>query len=178
MIKTIITAVVLVITIIPAKNVLAQASSATQMVKIHLEPTIQIMAPEKPNVNMGFNGINDYVQGIQSSEQHFSVHSNKDFVVNVRTNTDIFTYSGNANPAPQMPVSNILFLAITDNNTGGSTAGSFNSFTSLSSTTRNLLLNCKNGGNKTFAVNYKANPGTSFPAGDYTVDVIYTATQP
>lgn len=171
-------AVMLVLTIIPTSKTFAQDASASQLVKVHLEPIIEIAALESPNVNLGFNSISDYIGGIRSSAQTFSVHSNKDFVVSVRTNSSSFSYSGNAYPAPQMPVSNVLFLEVAENQTGGTIANSFNAYRSLSNTPRDLLLDCKNGGNQTFAVNYKATPGTDFPAGDYTVDVIYTATQP
>lgn len=168
----------LVLTTFPTNKILAQTSSATQSIQVHLEPIIQIAAMASPNVNLGFNSVSDYIKGMQSSAQNFKVYSNKDFVVSVSTNAPAFSYSGNAYPTPQMPVNNILFLSVSDNQTGGTVANSFNTFKSLSNTSRDLLLNCKNGGNQTFAVNYRAEPGTAFPAGDYTVDVIYTATQP
>ncbi|MBL7683508.1 MAG: hypothetical protein JNK00_10655, partial [Flavipsychrobacter sp.] len=47
----------------------------------------------------------------------------------------------------------------------------------LTSTAANLLTNCNNGGNQTFSVMYEATPGFAYPAGTYTVDVVYTATQ-
>ncbi len=155
-----------------------ESASASQLITVELEPTIQITALNSSNVNLGFSNANNYVNGVQSTKQDFTVHSNRDFVVNVRTNAPVFTYSGNAYPAPEMPVENILFLTVSNNNTGGVIANSFNTFAPLSNNPCNLLLNCKNGGDRNFSVNYKAIPGTEFPAGDYTVDVIYTATQP
>ncbi len=86
MIKRIITAVVLVLTTIPTSNVLAQSSTAAQVIKVHLEPTIQITAIESPTVNLGFSSVNDYVKGIQSSAQKFSIYSNKDCVVSGKPN--------------------------------------------------------------------------------------------
>ena len=160
-------------------NVKAQESaSAAQLITVELAPTIQITANNSANVNLGFNNTNNYINGVQSTRQDFTVQSNRDFVVNVRTNAPVFTYSGGTHPAPEMPVENILFLTVNNNNTGGVVASSFNTFASLSSNPRDLLLNCKNGGDRNFSVSYKAIPGTEFPAGYYTVDVIYTATQP
>lgn len=178
MTRRIIIAVMLVLTTIPTSKIFAQTSSATQSIQIHLEPVIHIAAMESPNVNLGFSSVSEYLKGMQSSAQNFKVYSNKDFVVSVSTNSPAFSYSGSAYPAPYMPVNEVLYLSVADNKTGGTVANSFNSFKSLSNTSCNLLLNCKNGGNQTFAVNYKAEPGTAYPAGDYTVNVIYTATQP
>lgn len=155
-----------------------QSDAATQLIKVHLEPTIHISSLNGSDVNIGFSSISSYLNGVESGKQDFTVHSNRDFVVNVRANSPVFSYSGNSYPAPEMPVDNTLFLTVSENNTGGSVANSFNSFAPLSASPRDLLLNCKNGGNKTFSVNYRANPGALFPAGDYTVGVIYTATQP
>ncbi|HEY9176639.1 MAG TPA: hypothetical protein VIN07_03065, partial [Flavipsychrobacter sp.] len=155
-----------------------QSDAATQLIKVHLEPTIQIASNSASNVNIGFNSIVNYMNGMESEKQQFTVHSNRDFVVNVRTNAPVFSYAGNTYPAPEMPVNNVLFLTVSENNTGGNVAGAFQSFAPLSANPCDLLLNCKNGDNKTFSVNYRASPGTEFPAGDYTVGVIYTATQP
>lgn len=180
MFRNISLAVVLVSLLIPSQDALAQQAnaSATQVVTLKLEPVIQISAVTQGNVKIGFDNIGNYVNGVESGSQQFKVHSNKDYVVSVKTNASAFSYSGNAHPAPTMPVNNILFLAISNNNTGGNVANTFNGYTSLSDSPKDLLLNCKNGGDKTFSVSYKANPGPQYPAGDYTVGVVYTATQP
>lgn len=178
MAKTVLLLVVLVAVFIPNTQLLAQEANATQIVTVELAPTIRISSLSSLDVQMNFNNINNYISGVQSSSQQFQVHSNKNFVVSVRTNAESFSYTGSTYPAPQMPVYNTLFLAVSDNNTGGDIANSFNTYTSLSNTPKDLLLNCKNGGSKTFSINYKANPGPVYPAGDYTVGVIYTATQP
>lgn len=178
MIKRIGIIVMSVLVITPASNLFAQSSEATQLIKVNVEPTIEISAMTIDNVNLGFNNITSYLHGVESGTQEFLVHSNKDFVVNVKTNSSTFSYSGNSFPAPKMPVNEILFLSVTNNNTGGVIANSFNSYVSLSDKPKDLLLNCGNGGGRTFAINYRANPGTRFPAGDYTIGVVYTATQP
>ena len=180
MIKRIINAVVLASFFMATTIANAQENSGTasQSVTLNLAPVIQISAMTSPNVNLGFNNISNYVHGVESANQQFKIHSNKDYLVTVRANAAHFSYSGNAYPAPQMPVSNTLFLSVAENNTGGTIANSFSNFVSLSDNSKQLLLNCKNGGDKTFSINYKAIPGPQYPAGDYTVGILYTATQP
>jgi hypothetical protein len=155
-----------------------QSGSATQTVSLVLAPIIQISAVTASNVQIGFNTTDQYANGVNSGNQQFKIQSNKDFMISVKADAANFAYSGSANPAPQMPVQNILYLALADNNTGGAVANSFGSYTSLSSTPQDMLVQCRNGSDKTFAVNYKAKPGNAYPAGTYTVGIVYTATQP
>lgn len=155
-----------------------QSASASQMITVELEPTIQITASGLSNVKLGFNNVTNYINGVESGNQQFVVHSNRDFVVNVRANSSVFSYNGSAFPEPEMEVNNTLFLSVNENNTGGNIAGAFRSYAPLSANPCDLLLNCKNGDNKTFSVSYRASPGVEFPPGDYTIGVIYTATQP
>lgn len=155
-----------------------QSASASQMITVELEPTIQITASGLSNVKLGFNNVTNYINGVESGNQEFVVHSNRDFVVNVRANSSVFSYNGSAFPEPEMEVNNTLFLSVNENNTGGNIAGAFRSYAPLSANPCDLLLNCKNGDNKTFSVSYRASHGVEFPPGDYTIGVIYTATQP
>lgn len=156
----------------------SSSSSATQNVSLQLEPAIEISNVTSTDVNIGFNTVSHYANGVRSSDQEFKVQSNQNFVITVKTDANSFSYSGSTFPAPVMPVNNILYLAVSNNNTGGNTSSLFNSgYGSLSSNPKQLLLNCKNGGNQRFAVNYKAMPSTNYPAGVYSVGVIYTATQ-
>lgn len=129
-------------------------------------------------VSLVFDDINDFANGVNSSPYQIKVRSNKRFRVQAKTNASRFTYTGNTSPAPQMNVSNILFLKVTNNSTGGSVSSNFNNkFRTLSSSNQTLISNGTAGGNKTFNVEYRANPGYNFPAGTYSVNVIYTATQ-
>lgn len=151
--------------------------SASQTIKITIEPIIKITALSE-NVNMGFSTLNHYSSGVVSTNNQFKVQSNKDFVVSVNTDASSFAYTGSTYPSPTMPVDNILHIAVASNQTGGNVANSFENYKSLSNTPQDLILNCKNGGDQIFAVNYKATPGTNYPAGDYVIGVVYTATQP
>lgn len=155
------------------------SSAASQTVQLELSPAIQINTVTSTNVNIGFSNVNHYSNGVQSTNQEFKVSSNQKFVVSVKTDANNFSYTGSTIPAPIMPVST-LSLALFSNNTGGNIApqvGS-NNYVALSNSPQDILIDCNNGANQTFAVNYKANPGNNYPAGTYTVGVVYTATQP
>lgn len=129
-------------------------------------------------VSLVFSNINDYANGIESDMYEIKVRSNKKFRVQAKTSSSKFTYSGNTTPAPQMNVSNTLFLKVSDNKTGGSVGSSFNNkYRTMSSSSQTLISNGLPGGDKTFNVKYKATPGFNYPAGTYTVNVVYTATQ-
>ena len=131
------------------------------------------------DVSLAFTTVNDYANGVESSEQQLKISSNKDFTVAVKTNSDKFTYSGNTTPVPSMPVTGVLGLKVTANNTGGSIAGSFSAskYATLTASNQPLISGADRGGNQTFNIQYKATPGFAYPAGSYSVDVVYTATQ-
>ncbi len=154
------------------------SSTASQSVSLNLSPVIQISAITSQNIDLGFNTVIDYANGVESSSQQFKVQSNKDFVVSVNTDASNFSYSGSTTPTPVMPVQNTLFLSLVSNNTGGNVANQFSSYNTLSNTPKELLQDCKRGGDQLFAINYKAAPGNNYPAGIYTIGVVYTATQP
>ncbi len=79
-----------------------------------------------------------------------------------------------------MMVYNTLSTMVTANSTGGTVPLPFStsSYYNLTSVAANIITNGNNGADQRFSVKYKADPGFSFPAGTYTVDVVYTATQP
>lgn len=157
-------------------------SGASQTANLSLSNAIDITftgsgANIGNSVAMAFNSVNDYANGIYSGDQEIKVRSNRRFKVTVKSSSSKFSYSGSTTPAPQMPVQNVLKVKVTANNTGG-TAGSFGtSYKTLKSSSQTLINNASNGGDKTFAVKYLATPGFAYPAGNYSVDVIYTATQ-
>ena len=167
-----------------AANAQNASSSATQTVNLNLSNAIEITFTGSGSatgaaVNLAFNTVNDYANGVESGAQELKVRSNKKFGVTVKTNATNFSYSGATSPAPVMPVANILNLMVSSNTTGGTIASGFSAsaYNTLGATAQNLLSNCNNGGDQKFAVKYKATPGFAYPAGTYTVDVVYTATQ-
>ena len=162
-------------------SVSAQTSS-TQTVNLTFANVVEILftgtgSTTGSDVTIPFVNLDDYTNGVESSEYQLRVRSNKDFNVTVKTNAANFTYSGSTSPAPVMPVSGKLLLKVTTNSTGGSIASPFSGYTSLTSSNQSLINSGSRGGNQTFAVKYQGKPGFGFPAGDYTVNVIYTVTQ-
>ncbi len=160
------------------------ASTATQTINLNLSNAIELTFTGNNSatgaaVNLAFNTVNDYANGVASSAQQLKVRSNKKFGVTVKTNAANFSYTGSTTPAPVMPVSGVLALKVSANATGGTIASPFSAsaYNGLSSTAANLITNANNGGNQTFSVMYNATPGFAYPAGTYTVDVVYTATQ-
>ena len=158
------------------------SSTATQTVNLALSNAIELTFTGSGTatgsaVTLSFTTVNDYANGVQSGAQQLKVRSNKAFGVTVKTNNASFTYSGTTSPAPVMPVSGVLAAKVSANSTGGTIAGTFSGFTGLTSTAQNLISNGTYGGNQLFSVMYEATPGFAYPAGTYTVDVVYTASQ-
>ncbi|MBN8672176.1 MAG: hypothetical protein J0L80_15945 [Chitinophagales bacterium] len=159
------------------------SSTATQTVNLNLSNAIELTftgnnSATGATVNLAFNTVNDYANGVESATQELKVRSNKKFGVTVKTSGASFTYTGTTTPAPVMPVS-VLGLKVIANGTGGTIASPFSTtaYTAMSNTAANLISNGVNGGNQTFSVKYEAEPGFAYPAGTYTTDVVYTATQ-
>ena len=167
-----------------AQNQANQTSSASQTTNLVLSNAIEITftgngSATGADVNIPFTTVNDYANGVESDAQELKVRSNKNFSVAVKANATNFSYTGNTSPAPTMPVENVLGIKVTDNNTGGSIANPFSNsaYATLSSSDQDLITTADRGGNQTFSVKYKATPGFAYPAGTYSVDVVYTATQ-
>lgn len=159
------------------------AASASQSANLVLSNAIDISFistgnSNGGNVDLNFTNVNDYANGVESSPVQLKVRSNKDFNIFAKTTSNEFTYSGNTTPAPTMKVNKVLSIKVVSNNTGGNVPGAVNNkYKNLRKGNRKLINKGTAGGNNTFSVQYKADPGFEFPAGTYTVDVIYTATQ-
>ncbi len=162
----------------------AQAtSSANQNTALALSNAIAITfvgtgTATGSSLSLPFTTVADYTNGVTSGVQALKVQSNKLFNITMNATTANFTYSGTTTPAPVMPITN-LNLMVTANGTGGTIASTYaSSFTDVTNTATTILSNCANGGNQTFSVQYQATPGFSFPAGTYTANIVFTATQP
>lgn len=160
------------------------SSNASQTVNLSLTDAIELTftgsgTATGASVTLPFTTVNDYANGVTSSAQALKVKSNKNFTVAVKSNAANFTYTGTATPAPTMPVSGVLGILVSANGTGGSIATPFSAstYSTLTATNQSLISNGTRGGNQTFSVQYQGTPGFSYPAGNYAVDVVYTATQ-
>lgn len=161
-----------------------QNASASQSVRLSLSNAIEITftgnnSATGADVTMPFTTVNNYANGVESGAQELKIRSNKNFNVQVKASNDKFTYNGSTTPAPQIPVSGVLGVKVTANGTGGSIATPFSagSYATITNTNQNLIADGARGGNQTFSVQYKATPGFAYPAGTYSVNVVYTATQ-
>ncbi|MBS1782012.1 MAG: hypothetical protein JSS78_03000 [Bacteroidetes bacterium] len=160
----------------------AANASAQQTVQLQLSNVLDITFVGNSSsigstVALPFTTANDYANGVESSAQQLRIRSNKNFNVTVRANAANFTVTnGSSESISNMPA-NVLNVKVSSNQTGGSIAGSFSNYTGLSNTANNLISNGTFGGNQTFSVMYKATPGFAYPAGTYSLDVVYTATQ-
>lgn len=154
-----------------------QSAGASQSAALGLSDAIDISFMNAgASISMQFNNVNDYANGIESDEQTLLVRSNKKFNVRVKASASKFTYSG-PSADPKMKVSDVLKVKITANNTGGTISSGFANYKSPSTGGTKIINNATPGGNNTFSVKYLADPGFEYPAGTYTVDIVYTATQ-
>lgn len=128
-------------------------------------------------ITLPFSTTNDFLNGVQSTEQELKVRSNKDFNVTVNTDATTFTVTNNGVTTTSTMPASVLNVKVATNSTGGNIAGTFAGFTNLSASAANLLSNCSKGGNQRFTIMYNAHPGYNYPTGTYSINVIYTATQ-
>ncbi len=159
----------------------AQSTTATQNLSLSLTDIVTIgfgSGQTGPTCNIVFTNLSDYANGLPSTDQTLKVVSNKQFNVTMNATTTNFTYSGTASPAPVMPITNILYVEVTANSTGGTVPGIFtNHYGSVTTTPQTIISNCSNGYNQSFSIEYFASPGFVYAAGTYTINVVYTATQ-
>ena len=126
---------------------------------------------------LSFNNVNDYANGKETGYQILIIRSNKDYNVTVKANAANFSYSGTTSPAPVMPIS-ALNVSNYYNGTGGTVSSTFNNtYAPMSAVDQNLITDGKKGSFQYFFTRYKATPGFAYPAGTYTAEIIYTATQ-
>ncbi len=156
-------------------------ATASQTVNLNLSNVIDLKfvsnnSSTGPVVNMNFNSISDYTNGIISADQQMVVQSNKNFNISVQSTSQNFTYTGSVSPAPVVQIQSVLQFMVTANGTGGSL--SYSSYSNMPSGTATIINWGSPGANKTFSVKYKANPGFTLPGGTYTANILYTATQP
>lgn len=150
-------------------------STATQTVQLAMNNAIELTILTSGNPQMNFGTVNDYANGVISAEQQLQVRSNKKFNVRVKARASRFSFAGTG-ADPKMPLT-VLRLKVLNNNTGGTISSGHSSFTTLSTSGKSMISNATPGGSNTFSVQYRATPGFTYPAGTYTMEVIYTATQ-
>ena len=128
-------------------------------------------------VTLPFTTVNDFANGVESNPQEIKVRSNKTFHVTVKASNEKFTVTNNGNTTQSnFNVENILDVKMASNATGGTTT--FSNYKDVTENNQTFLTNATYGGNQLFSVQYRATPGFQMPAGVYSTNIIYTASQP
>ncbi|HRO43806.1 MAG TPA: hypothetical protein PL009_13290 [Flavipsychrobacter sp.] len=158
------------------------SSNAQQAVNLALSNALEITFTDNNSstgnsVNLLFDDVSDYVNGVESKEQELRVRSNIGFDVTVESSTGNFIYTGPEKTIPTMEVDKVLEVMVTENNTGGTVTGGFNKYQKITNKGKKMINKGDAGGKQTFKVQYRADPGFEFPAGTYTTDIIFTLTQ-
>lgn len=154
----------------------------TQQVDVNLVNVISVKfvstgGTSGSTLNMALNLLTDLLNGGTTTAQQLTVNSTKNFNVTAKTSNALFTYTGSSLLGNLLPVLGNLKCKVTANNTGGSIAGTFSNYTSLSVAPQAFINGGVKGNNKTFSVQYQAIPGLGLALGTYTAQVIFTATQ-
>jgi len=158
------------------------ASTAQQTVQLALSNAIEVSFTGNNSANgstvlLTFNTADHYANGVESGEQELRVRSNKNFKVGAKVDLSNFSYVGSGNISNVVTPANAFAVKVTSNTTGGTTASGFSGFGNLTTNDQDIILNGTNGNNQKFSVKYKCTPGWALPAGLYSFDVVYTATQ-
>ncbi|MBC9912617.1 hypothetical protein [Chitinophaga varians] len=106
---------------------------------------------------------------------NFTVSSNRNFNVTIKSSSPNFLYVGSGTGNTVMPCS-ILKYNLSSNGTGGTNATPM-AWNPLTVAAAPLINNGVHGVDKPFSVKFKADPGWDFAAGTYGLGVILTATQ-
>lgn len=154
-------------------------TNAQQTANLGLSDAVEVTITSSATTNITFNSINDMINGVESGTQDVRVRSNKGFRVSVASASGNFTYTGNSLLNTLLPVSSVLKVKVVTNNTGGDVPLLMwlLGYQALGTGSLTILNNCDAGGNQAFSVKYKATPGVLNAGGNYSVDLIYTATQ-
>ena len=128
-------------------------------------------------LNLAMNLLTDLLSGVATSAQQLTVSSTKNFNITAKTNSAFFTYTGSSLLGNLMPILGNLRCKVAANATGGTIAGGFANYTSLSSSAQNFINGGTSGTNKTFSVQYQGIPGLGFALGTYSTQVVFTGTQ-
>jgi hypothetical protein len=178
------TATLLLLTLAVLANVVAvaqtsQNSAASQSVELALSNAIELTFPNgNATQTASINTIGDLLNGVELPDTEVKVRSNKPFKVDVASSSNTFTYVGSALLAPLLNATSAIRVKVSNNETGGTTAGiGWLFLNSLGTTPVTVLNNCDPGDDQTFSVRYKMIPGLTLPAGTYTIDMVLTATQ-
>ena len=167
--------------LINAQTVSTQ-TPASQTAKIVINDAIDIRfisnSTTGNDIPFTFSTIQNFIDGVVSSEEpELLIRSNKDFNVSVRAKST--TFNG---PTGTSMSADILKIMAVKQPLGSNLATPFStaSYAPISYTAQTIFQGCSKGwtsSDQNFKLRFKAEPATQIPAGNYTIDVEYTATQ-
>ncbi|WP_147243459.1 hypothetical protein [Chitinophaga flava] len=153
---------------------------AVVLVSLCLENIIEI-CPPLDILTAKFDSKDDYNDGQELEDffghhtSTFSVSSNRNFNVTIKSASPNFLYVGPGGGNTTMPCGTLSYN-LASNGTGGTNATPM-TWNPLTVAAAPLINNGVHGLNKPFGLKFKADPGWDFAAGSYNLGVILTATQ-
>ncbi|MFY0255730.1 hypothetical protein ACDQ55_17450 [Chitinophaga sp. 30R24] len=166
---------------IASMSCFAQASDHSNVhIGLLLDNVIEIDPPADAMGAYFHTGF-DYTNGLELTDIHgghtsdFFVSSNRNFNVTIKSASPNFLYIGFGTGNTVMPCSVLQYNLFT-NGTGGTNAtpAPWNTLTVAAAP---LINNGVYGPHKPFSLRFRADPGWSYSAGLYGIDVVLTATQ-
>lgn len=155
---------------------------ATQTAKLVINDAIDIRFVSNSttgnDIPFTFSTIQNFIDGVVSNEEpELLIRSNKDFNISIRTKSA--TFNG---PSGTSLNADILKVMTVKQPLGSSVATPFSSanYSPLSYTAQTIFQGCTKGwtaSDQNCKLRFKAEPATQIPAGSYSIDVEYTATQ-
>ncbi|QJB33717.1 hypothetical protein HF324_21215 [Chitinophaga oryzae] len=153
---------------------------ATVLVCLELKNIIEICPPidvmcAKFDCKEDYNCGEELEDFYGHKTSNFTVSSNRDFNVTIKSSSPNFLYVGSGVGNTIMP-STVLKYNLHSNGTGGTNATPM-TWNPLTVAAAPLINSGTHGCNKPFSLKFKADPGWDFAAGSYGIGVILTATQ-
>lgn len=160
-------------------------SGAVQKANLNLSEVVGVSLPDDGGgngsggsaVEMPISSMNGLSEGIESPALKIKLQSTTPFDISISASSNTFIYSGSSSFGTTMNVADVLAVMITQNATGGSVAGGFGQYKSVTGTIKQPIITSGQPGERSFEFKYKAIPGFEYPAGTYTTDIIYTITK-
>jgi hypothetical protein len=164
-----------------AQPVSSQAP-ASQTARIVINDAIDIRfinnSTTGSDIPFTFSTIQNFIDGVVSTEEpELLIRSNKDFNISIRTKSATF----NGPTGTSLSADKLKVMAVKQP-LGSSVATPFStaSYSPLSYTPQTIFQGCTKGwtaADQNCKLRFKAEPATQIPAGSYSIDVEYTATQ-
>lgn len=149
----------------------ATPATGTQIVEVNMPNIISISAPAS-NAQVSFSTINDYL-GKESIAQPFSVTSNKNWQLEMKSDANFQDLANSLT----MPITGGIFKMKVIGNPDITVATGFDNYSQVTTSNQIVVTTGAKGNATPVSVQYRVAPGFTYPGGNYTNTVTYTATQ-